>query len=153
MPPTRSHSASNPASPLFFLGLRQLPNAFLTSIDRGGSTIHAVAPDEVLEEGDVLWFAGGTGWLGTVLRTTHSASLCGLPARQGGMTASNLEDDCLEPHAPPKLATNPSAAGNAASVRFIRNTPGLTPLAESQASKLRATQTVERRLVQAIIAT
>lgn len=38
-------------------------------------------------------------------------------------------------------------------MRFIRNTPGLTPLAESQASKLRATQTVERRLVQAIIAT
>jgi di/tricarboxylate transporter len=85
---------------VFKSGLRQLPNAFLTSIDRGGSTIHAVAPDEVLEEGDVLWFAG-----------------------------------------------------NAASVRFIRNTPGLTPLAEAQASKLRATQTVERRLVQAIIAT
>lgn len=43
---------------VFRSGLRQLPNAFLTSIDRGGSTIHAVSPDEVLEEGDVLWFAG-----------------------------------------------------------------------------------------------
>ncbi len=42
--------------------------------------------------------------------------------------------------------------GNAASVRFIRNTPGLTPLAERQASKLRQTPLIERRLVQAIVA-
>lgn len=43
-------------------------------------------------------------------------------------------------------------AGNAASVRFIRNTPGLVPLAERQASKLRQTPLIERRLVQAIVA-
>lgn len=82
-------------------GLRQLPNAFLASIDRGQGfiTIHAVSPDEVLEVGDTLWFAG-----------------------------------------------------NAAAVRHIRNTPGLTPLAEKQASKLRETAIIERRLVQAIVA-
>ena len=57
------------------------------------------------------------------------------------------------PLLPPPSPCSPTHAGNAASVRFIRNTPGLTPLAEAQASKLRATQTVERRLVQAIIAT
>lgn len=43
-------------------------------------------------------------------------------------------------------------AGNAESVRFIRNTPGLVPLAERQASKLRQTPLIERRLVQAIVA-
>lgn len=43
-------------------------------------------------------------------------------------------------------------AGNAAAVRFIRNTPGLNPLAEKHASKLRGTVKVERRLVQAIVA-
>ncbi|KAL4432402.1 hypothetical protein ABPG77_001701 [Micractinium sp. CCAP 211/92] len=80
-------------------GLRQLPNAFLVALDRSFMTIHAVSPEEVLEEGDILWFAG-----------------------------------------------------NAASVRFIRNTPGLTPLAERQASKLRQTPLIERRLVQAIVA-
>lgn len=80
-------------------GLRQLPNAFLVALDRSFMTIHAVSPDEVLEEGDILWFAG-----------------------------------------------------NAESVRFIRNTPGLVPLAERQASKLRQTPLIERRLVQAIVA-
>ena len=45
-----------------------------------------------------------------------------------------------------------AAAGNASSVRFIRNTPGLVPLAERQASKLRDTVIIERRLVQAIVA-
>ncbi len=39
-------------------GLRMLPNAFLVAVDRRGTTLHAVAPDEVLEAGDVLWFAG-----------------------------------------------------------------------------------------------
>ncbi|KAI3433730.1 hypothetical protein D9Q98_003538 [Chlorella vulgaris] len=43
-------------------------------------------------------------------------------------------------------------AGNAGSVRFIRNTPGLTPLAEKHASKLLSTPKIERRLVQAIVA-
>jgi len=79
-------------------GLRQLPSAFLVAIERGGITLHAVAPDEALQEGDILWFAT-----------------------------------------------------NAGSVRFIRNTPGLIPLAEEQASQLRDTPHVERRLVQAVV--
>lgn len=37
-------------------------------------------------------------------------------------------------------------------MRFIRNTPGLTPLAEKHASKLLSTPKIERRLVQAIVA-
>lgn len=37
-------------------------------------------------------------------------------------------------------------------MRFIRNTPGLVPLAEKHASKLLHTAVVERRLVQAIVA-
>ena len=39
-------------------GLRMLPNAFLAAIDRNGTTLHAVSPDEVLEVDDILWFAG-----------------------------------------------------------------------------------------------
>jgi hypothetical protein len=35
-----------------------LPNAFLAAIDRNGTTLHAVSPDEVLEVDDILWFAG-----------------------------------------------------------------------------------------------
>jgi di/tricarboxylate transporter len=79
-------------------GLRQLPSAFLVAIERTSTTLHAIAPDEVLREGDILWFAT-----------------------------------------------------NAGSVKFIRNTPGLVPLAERQASKLRDTAHVERRLVQAVV--
>lgn len=41
-------------------GLRGLPDAFLVAIDRGATTLHAVAPTEVLQAGDVLWFAGST---------------------------------------------------------------------------------------------
>lgn len=79
-------------------GLRQLPAAFLVSITRKGEIIHAVSPDEVLQKGDILWFAGSVG-----------------------------------------------------SVRFIRNTPGLVPLANKHASSLKNTSIVERRLVQAIV--
>eukprot|EP01025_Chloroclados_australasicus_P010269 TRINITY_DN140_c1_g1_i2.p1 TRINITY_DN140_c1_g1~~TRINITY_DN140_c1_g1_i2.p1 ORF type:complete len:897 (-),score=140.21 TRINITY_DN140_c1_g1_i2:813-3503(-) len=40
-------------------GLRGLPQVFLTAIERkDGSIIHAAPPDEILLEGDVLWFAG-----------------------------------------------------------------------------------------------
>lgn len=39
-------------------GLRHLPGLFLTRIDRKTETVLAVAPDEVLGEGDVLIFAG-----------------------------------------------------------------------------------------------
>lgn len=43
-------------------------------------------------------------------------------------------------------------AGDAASVRFIRNTPGLVPLADKHTKRLVNTQVIERRLVQAIVA-
>lgn len=62
-------------------GLRQLPNAFLSTIDRGSHTIHAVAPEEVLEAGDVLWFAGehGTVQLHGAARHAVLPSFRGLP--------------------------------------------------------------------------
>lgn len=37
-------------------------------------------------------------------------------------------------------------------MRFIRNTPGLEPLAEKHSRRLKDTVLIERRLVQAIIA-
>ncbi len=42
----------------------QLPNAFLVALDRSFMTIHAVSPEEVLEEGDILWFAGAKTGVG-----------------------------------------------------------------------------------------
>jgi di/tricarboxylate transporter len=39
-------------------GLRKLPNAFLVAIERESATMHAVDPEEVLQHGDILWFAG-----------------------------------------------------------------------------------------------
>jgi hypothetical protein len=39
-------------------GLRGQPDAFLVAIDRGTETLHAVAPTEVLQANDILWFAG-----------------------------------------------------------------------------------------------
>lgn len=39
-------------------GLRHLPGLFLTRIDRETETVLAVAPEEVLREGDILIFAG-----------------------------------------------------------------------------------------------
>lgn len=41
-------------------GLRGLADAFLVAIERGNTTLHAVAPTEVLMPGDILWFAGST---------------------------------------------------------------------------------------------
>lgn len=42
-------------------GLRGLPDVFLVAIERAsGETLHAVSPSEVLQDGDVLWFSGGT---------------------------------------------------------------------------------------------
>lgn len=40
-------------------GLHQMPGAFLSAIDRDGKPLPAVTKDEVLREGDILWFAGG----------------------------------------------------------------------------------------------
>jgi di/tricarboxylate transporter len=39
-------------------GLRQLPGLFLVEVDRGGRVITPVSPDEVIESGDRLAFAG-----------------------------------------------------------------------------------------------
>lgn len=80
-------------------GLRRLPNAFLVAIERSLDMMHAVDPEEILKEGDILWFAG-----------------------------------------------------DASSFRFIRNTPGLVPLGEEHATRLKDVKHVERRLVQAVIA-
>lgn len=80
-------------------GLRKLPNAFLVAIERSSAMMHAVDPEEVLMENDILWFAG-----------------------------------------------------DASSFRFIRNTPGLVPLGEEHAARLKDVKHVERRLVQAVIA-
>lgn len=41
-------------------GLRGLADAFLVAIERGNTTLHAVAPTEVLLPGDILWFASST---------------------------------------------------------------------------------------------
>jgi hypothetical protein len=41
-------------------GLRGLPDAFLVAIERGPRTLHAVAPTEILQADDVLWFAGSS---------------------------------------------------------------------------------------------
>lgn len=41
-------------------GLRGLPDAFLVTLERGDTTLHAVQPSTVLQAGDVLWFAAGT---------------------------------------------------------------------------------------------
>jgi di/tricarboxylate transporter len=80
-------------------GLRQLPNAFLVALERDGSILHAVSPDELLRRGDVAWFAA-----------------------------------------------------DASSVRFIRNIPGLTPIAEKHSQRLDHVAHIERRLIQAIVA-
>eukprot|EP00892_Ulva_mutabilis_P000905 jgi/Ulvmu1/10815/UM069_0051.1 len=41
-------------------GLRGLPDAFLVTLERAGTTVHAVKPTQTLQAGDVLWFAAGT---------------------------------------------------------------------------------------------
>lgn len=41
-------------------GLRGLPDAFLVTLERGDAVVHAVKPSELLQAGDVLWFAAGT---------------------------------------------------------------------------------------------
>lgn len=35
-----------------------MPGAFLSSIDRDGKPLPQVTKEEVLREGDILWFAG-----------------------------------------------------------------------------------------------
>ena len=57
-------------------GLRGLPDAFLVAIDRGATTLHAVAPTEVLQAGDVLWFAGSTEGVITLRKIPGKLTRC-----------------------------------------------------------------------------
>jgi hypothetical protein len=57
-------------------GLRMLPSAFLVAIERRGTTINAVSPDEVLEVDDILWFAGVQGGMFWVKRNRRKWVKC-----------------------------------------------------------------------------
>lgn len=100
----------------------------------------------------VLWFASVGGW--AAMHSWPSLSSMAtwpgpwVPPSPALRTSTRLPTPALLMHLAPPFGP----AGNAASVRFIRNTPGLVPLAEKQASKLRDTALIERRLVQAIVA-
>lgn len=112
-------------------GLHQMPGAFLASIDRNGKPLPAVTKDEVLREGDILWFAGGC-WGG---------------GHAGGIQAVGLFAACRQLAnigLPPtwsltrasRLAPGPAPAADVNSVRFIRNTPGLKPLVDDKVGGL-----------------
>lgn len=64
------------------------------------------------------------------------------------LAPTSLSNQPCSPPLPPPLLP----AVDATSVRFIRNTPGLVPTADRHSLKLRNTQVIERRLVQAIVA-
>ena len=49
-------------------GLRHLPDLFLAAIERQNRRLGAVAPDELLEAGDVLCFVGSTSGVGELRR-------------------------------------------------------------------------------------
>jgi di/tricarboxylate transporter len=48
-------------------GLRHLKEIFLVEIKRGSSVIAAVGPDEIINEGDILYFAGNTKGIFTLI--------------------------------------------------------------------------------------
>lgn len=64
-------------------GLRGLADTFLVAIERGNTTLHAVAPTEVLQLGDVLWFAGSTGGVITLRKIPGMSPLLLTMSRQG----------------------------------------------------------------------
>ncbi|KAF5834937.1 citrate transporter-domain-containing protein [Dunaliella salina] len=66
-------------------GLRGLDGLFLVSVNRNGETIHAVGPEFVLQEGDVLSFAGDLAKVETLSRQS------GLPVVSSEMEA-DVED-------------------------------------------------------------
>ena len=57
-------------------GLRGLADTFLVAIERGNTTLHAVAPTEVLLPGDILWFAGSTEGVITLRKIPGMSNLC-----------------------------------------------------------------------------
>lgn len=116
-------------------GLHQMPGAFLSSIDRDGKPLPAVTKDEVLREGDILWFAGGCG--------AHDELASGLvvwprpgmpiwdPAVFNKLCYATNPFIHRPPPCPSALPIPPPAA-DVNSVRFIRNTPGLKPLVDDK---------------------
>ena len=67
-------------------GLRHLPGLFLIEVDRGEQVVAPVAPDLVLEEGDILTF---TGVVGTIVSLERIAGL--VPVADEGYEARARE--------------------------------------------------------------
>lgn len=115
-------------------GLHQMPGAFLASIDRSGKPLPAVTKDEVLREGDILWFAGGCivgvgarAELGSMLATAVSCGVQPAGRRSRLLTCALTRASWL--------ASGPAPAADVNSVRFIRNTPGLKPLVDDKVGR------------------
>lgn len=58
VPPLPPRALPAPGKTVASAGLHQMPGAFLASLDRDGAPLSGVTKDEVLREGDILWFAG-----------------------------------------------------------------------------------------------
>lgn len=71
--------------------LRNLPGLFLVEINRGDERLPAVSPSVVLEEGDILVFAGDTG---TIADMINSSS--GLTLKQVGMFKKKRHTEVVE---------------------------------------------------------
>jgi di/tricarboxylate transporter len=71
--------------------LRNLPGLFLVEISRGEETLSAVSPSIVLQEGDVLVFAGDTA---TIAEMINSSS--GLTLKQVGMFKKKRHTEVME---------------------------------------------------------
>lgn len=55
--------------------LRNLKDIYLFSINRGGHAISPVAPEEVIEEGDLLFFSGQTAAIAGLMKNGYGLSL------------------------------------------------------------------------------
>ena len=81
-------------------GLRNLKRVFLVEIERNGHILTAVSPDEVLEGGDRLVFAGDTEAISDLLRihglvpSTHE----GEPLLSGHLSERRLVEAVISPH-------------------------------------------------------
>jgi di/tricarboxylate transporter len=66
-------------------GLRKLKDIYLVEIERNGRFIRPVSPDMILEEGDVLFFAGRTESISEFFKPTMGLSLpkaCDIPLQE-----------------------------------------------------------------------
>lgn len=72
-------------------GLRNLKGLYLAEIIRGEELIPAVAPNEKLEAGDVLIFAGETGTIVDLLQSNPGLSLPGSIMKEGQEKANVVE--------------------------------------------------------------